>query len=290
MAFNTIAIVGLGLMGGSLALALRETWAGVTICGIDRDPAALDAALGAGAVDRASTDLHMAGEAELVVLATPVRAILEQLPRLGEIARDGALLLDLGSTKRQVVAGMNALPTRLLAVGGHPMCGKEIAGFGASEASLFRGCAFVLTPTGRSSAPAMELAGEVARATGALPMIMTPERHDEIVAAISHLPFLVAANLAVVVGEWAGGDERVGQLASSGFRDTSRLAASETAMMMDILQTNRENICTFARRYALAWADLADLFQEGKEDALRATLVRAAEARQELVTSSHLSV
>ena len=257
--FETIAIVGLGLMGGSLALALKGAGAVEKIIGIDRNHATLDAALARGAVDVAGDGLEIAREANVVVLATPVRTILRQLPRLGEIAADGTLILDLGSTKRQIVNAMDQLPARLFAVGGHPMCGKETSGFEAAEASLYHDKLFVLTPTARSSEASLATATELAQAAGARVTVMEAARHDRIVAAMSHLPFVVAFNLMGTVDEWAKGEDEVWNLAASGFRDTTRLAASDAEMMLDILLTNSENVADLMRRFSRHFAMLADL-------------------------------
>jgi prephenate dehydrogenase len=280
--FDTIAIIGLGLMGGSLALALREANAVGKIVGIDRHRTTLEEALARGAVDSAGDSLEMAREANVVVLATPVRTILRQLPRLGEMAADGALLLDLGSTKRGIVSAMDGLPARLSAVGGHPMCGKETSGLQAAEASLYRDKLFVLTPTARSSEASLATAGQMAQAAGAHVVVMEAERHDRVVAAMSHLPFVVACNLMGAVEEWAQGGDEVWKLAASGFRDTTRLAASDVEMMLDILLTNGENVADLMRLYSRHFARLADQIYDGEEDALRAALEAAAGKRREL--------
>jgi prephenate dehydrogenase len=280
--FDTIAIVGLGLMGGSLALALKEAGAADKIIGIDRDDATLDAALACSAVDVAGGGLEMAGEANVVVLATPVRTILRQLPLLGEIAADGTLIMDLGSTKQQIVSAMDGLPARLFSVGGHPMCGKETSGLKAAEAALYRGKLFVLTPTAHSSEASLAAATGLAQAAGAHVLVMEAERHDRIVAAMSHLPFVVASNLMGTVDGWAQGEDGAWSLAASGFRDTTRLAASDAEMMLDILLTNSENVADLMRRYSRHFATLADLIYDEDEEALRALLEAAAQKRREL--------
>jgi prephenate dehydrogenase len=280
--FDTIAIVGLGLMGGSLALALKEADAAGKVVGIDHRTATVEAALASGGLDCAGDSLEMARGANIVVLATPVRTILRQLPQLGEIAADGALILDLGSTKRQIVNAMDRLPARLFAVGGHPMCGKETSGWEAADAVLYRDKLFVLTPTARSSEAALAAAAELAREVGARVLVMEAERHDQIVAAMSHLPFAVAASLVGAVEEWAQGDEEVWKLAASGFRDTSRLAASDVEMMLDILLTNGENVADLMRLYSRHFARLADMIYGEEEEELRAVLEAAARKRRDL--------
>jgi prephenate dehydrogenase len=267
-------------MGGSLALALKERNAGQRIIGITRTRATLDAALARGAIDAASDQLAAAREADMIVLAAPVRTIMMHLSNLREVARDGALILDMGSTKRAIVNAMNRLPERLLAVGGHPMCGKEVAGFDAAEASLYQGKIFVLTPTERSTPDALSTTRALAETVGSRVMELDAGRHDEIVAAISHLPYVVASNLAGTVDEFADGDGKVWEIAASGFRDTSRLAASDVQMMLDILLTNSENVAHLMRAYSRHFGELADAIYDQEETLLREVLERAARVRR----------
>ncbi len=279
---STVAIVGLGLMGGSLALALKANRAVKKIIGITRNRATLDAALARGAIDAASDDMQILHEADIIILAAPVRTIIDQLPRVGELAREGALIIDLGSTKREIARAMDELPSRVFAVGGHPMCGKESSGFEAADETLYLNKIFVLTPTARSDENAMSRATELARAVGSRVVVLDAERHDQIVAAISHLPYLVASNLVSTVAAWANGDEQVLEIAASGFRDTTRLAASDTEMMLDILLTNSENVAELMRDYARSFAQLADLIYGEDEAKLREILERAAAKRRAL--------
>lgn len=284
---STIAIIGLGLMGGSLALALRAAeealphqGAPVRILGITRSRATLDAALARGAIDTGSDQLTTARDADLLVLGAPVRTILHQLPLLAEIARDGALVLDMGSTKEAVVRAMNQLPERIFAVGGHPMCGKEVAGFAAAEADLFRDKLFVLTPTSRSTPQALGGARALAEMIGSRVIELDAARHDRLVGAVSHLPYLAAANLVNTVEALAAQDDRVWEIAASGFRDTTRVAASDEQMILDILMTNRENVVAQMREYARRFGEFADALADGDEAALRARIERAAQTRR----------
>ncbi|MCC7162392.1 MAG: prephenate dehydrogenase [Anaerolineae bacterium] len=278
--FTTDAIVGLGLMGGSLALALKQKYPAQKIIGITRTRATLDLALARGAIDSASDQLAAARAANLIVLAAPVRTILRQIADLAEIAPDGAILLDMGSTKSRIVRAMDALPERLGAVGGHPMCGKEIAGFEAAEPTLYQDKIFVLTPTARTDTNALETARNLARAIGSRVIELDAARHDEIVAAVSHLPYVVSSNLAGTVGDFAENDATVWNIASSGLSDTSRLAASDVQMMLDTLLTNSENVADLMRAYSRRFGDLADALYNGDEAALRAMLEQAAAVRR----------
>lgn len=278
----TLAIVGLGLMGGSLALALRQTGACRRILGITRNPATRAQAVSRGAVDKASGDLALVAEADVIVLATPVRTILEQLPRVGAMARQGAIVMDLGSTKLAITHAMEGLPAYVEPIGAHPMCGKEQSGFNAADADLYRGAVFVLTPLARTSPEALACAEALATAVGARPLVLDPAHHDRIVALISHLPFALACALMIMADEFARMDEMVYHLAATGFRDTSRLAASDTTMMLDILMTNRDPVVQALRVYTQHLAELADRIAASDEVGLRDLLERAASKRRAL--------
>ncbi len=278
-----ICIIGLGLMGGSLALALREAgWRG-RITAVSRNPATLAAAESGGAIDRGFTELAagVAG-ADMVVLATPVRTLLRQLPEVGSHARPGAIVLDMGSTKAEICAALAGLPPGLEPIGGHPMCGKEKAGFQAADASLYRGKTFVLCPLPRTGEAALRSTHELVDAIGAQPLILDPAAHDRAAAAISHLPYALAVALVNAVAE--ADDPLAWTLAASGFRDTSRVAASDVDMMLDILLSNRRNVMEWLRAYARQFASLYDALAEQDEPALRRQLTAAQEARARLNT------
>jgi prephenate dehydrogenase len=241
----------------------------------------LDAARAAGAIDEGTSDLAegVAG-ANTVVLATPVRTILRMLPQVGRSARPGALVLDLGSSKSQICAAMAELPDGLQPVGGHPMCGKEVAGFAAAGAGLFRDRPFVLCPLPRTAPEALEAAIGLARAVGARPILLDPAVHDRAVAGVSHLPYAAAAALVNCVA--AADDPVAWSLASSGFRDTSRLAGSDVEMMLDILLTNREAVVDWLTRYAIQVDQLRSAIAAGDESDLRGLMAAAQHARTRL--------
>jgi prephenate dehydrogenase len=282
----TLCIVGLGLMGGSLALALRShversnvpTFNVQRIVGVSRSKETLAAARASGAVDVATADLaEGVAEADVIVLATPVRTILQMLPQVGRHARPGALVIDMGSSKARICAAMADLPAGLQPVGGHPMCGKEIAGFAAAEAGLYRNRPFVLCPLERTAPAALQTACALAQAAGARVMVLDPHAHDRAVAAISHLPYAVAASLVAAVE--AGGDELAWTLAASGFRDTTRVAASDVDMMLDILLTNRVALLDQLDAFNIQLAILRAALADGDEATLHAFL-SAARARR----------
>jgi prephenate dehydrogenase len=267
---SRVAIVGLGLMGGSLALALRGHCA--QILGSDTDPAALTLARERHAID-AAIHFEDAVQCDLIILAAPIQAILEQIERLSQLPAgdsQGLILIDLGSTKTDIVAAMQALPAHYDPIGGHPMCGKEKSGIVHAEATLFKGNTFILTPLARTSRRAMRMAHEMIAAIDATPHILSAERHDALVAVTSHLPYLVATVLMQTAHSLH--DEEAWTVAASGFRDTSRLAASDVTMMIDVLLSNRAHILDALQRYRAELDSLTQLIDSGDPSALRAAL------------------
>ncbi len=281
LADGRVAVVGLGLMGGSLAGALRGQCRAVV--GVARRSETIEAALARGLVDQGTIDLaHGVRQADVVILATPVRAILHTLDEIGPLLPEGCLLMDLGSTKAQIVARMAALPDHAQPLGGHPMCGKEVSGIEAADPALYRGHTFVLTPLARTAEAALALGRALVEAAGGRPLILPPERHDRLVAAISHLPYLLACGLVGTAEAMASADPLVWDVAASGFRDTSRLAASDVTMMLDILLTNREPVLEALEDCARQLRDLARLIDSGDEGGLRDALAAIRQRRTEM--------
>jgi prephenate dehydrogenase len=273
-----VCIVGLGLMGGSLGLALRQAEACRLVTGSDSQPDVCAQAVALGAVQQATSDAAEAvAQADIVVLAAPVRTIIRLVGELGPRIKPGALLMDIGSTKSEIVQAMDALPAHVQAIGGHPMCGKERSGIAASDAKLYRGAVFCLTPLARTRPHTLALAQDMAQAVGARPLVIDPVRHDGLVAVTSHLPYLMAAALAATAGDTAAADSLAWQLAASGFRDTSRLAGSDIDMMVDILLTNRAHVAAAAGQAAQKLAALAAAIEGGDEAALRLNLAAIRE-------------
>jgi prephenate dehydrogenase len=238
-------------------------------------------ALEVGAIDEGTCDLEGAvAEADIVVLATPVRTIMRLIEEIGPLLTPGCLLTDVGSTKQVVTERMQLLPPHVQPIGGHPMCGKESAGLAAAEPGLFAGATYVLTPLARTSDEALALAAELARALGAAPFILDAKHHDLLAAAVSHLPYVVS--LCLVTAAESVQDDAVWQLAASGFRDTSRLAASDETMMLDILLTNRAELSGMLSHFQRQLDEVAQLLEERDEAALKATVANAARRRRRL--------
>lgn len=273
-----IGIVGLGLMGGSLAMALRGQCA--ALFGVDHDPQVVTLALERGIVDDAETHLEkLLTRVDVLVLATPLSAIVQILGLLPPLERQGVLVLDLGSTKRRVVQAMQALPSSYEPVGGHPMCGKERGSLLNAEATLYRGATFALTPLERTSQKARRLAEALVSAVGARPFWVDATTHDRWVAVTSHLPYLLANTLA------GNTPLEVQPLIGPGWRSTARLAPTPWAIVKDILATNREAILGEVAAFRQAWQHLEEVLHTGSEVELQALLEKGAENYMLIVES-----
>ena len=237
--FEKVAIVGLGLIGGSIALAARQAWPSGLVIGVDESDV-LERAMVRHAIDVAADDPVVMSEAGLVILAAPVKQNIELLRDLEDHVRGSAVVTDVGSTKREVVECARHLPSRLTFIGGHPLGGAPQGGIDFARADLFKGRPWLFTPADDSTGPALERLQAFATALGAEPHVMTAAEHDRILAFVSHLPQLTASALMRVVGDEAG---RAGlALTGRGLADTTRLAASPATIWRDICSTNADEI------------------------------------------------
>ncbi len=216
----------------------------------------------------------------MVILAAPVRVIADMLrQRIGSYLRSNTLLMDIGSTKQDICRVMGDLPIGIQAVGGHPMTGKESSGVEASDADLYKGRPFVLCPTRRTTPAGRLRALGLVEVLGAVPIEMEAERHDRVVAAISHLPYLLSAALVATVARESETDDAVWRLAAGGFRDMSRLAGSDVQMMGDILSTNTQAVATLLAMFRMQLAHLEAMLISRDEQHLTEILRPTREAR-----------
>jgi prephenate dehydrogenase len=245
MIFDKVSIIGLGLIGGSWGLALRKYGLAVRRTGFGR-ASTIERALAVNAVDEGTDDLGKAvREADLIILAAPVGAILDCIPRLKDVAPSRALVTDVGSTKRLICErARETFGSDLLFLGGHPLAGKERAGVENADAALFTNARYVLTPLeeGHLEDTRIQAFVSLVRAIGARPHIMDPARHDRALAFLSHLPQLLSSALASLIAEESLESRFPVELAASGFRDVTRLAESPYSVWRDICLTNLENI------------------------------------------------
>jgi prephenate dehydrogenase len=277
--FQSIAIAGVGLIGGSIALGVRDRWPQVRITGIDR-PAVQAHALGSHAIDRGADRLDGAGPVDLIVFAAPVRQNIELLGQASPHAADGTVMTDVGGTKRDIVRAARALPRAATFIGGHPIGGAEQGGFGFARPDLFQGRPWIFTPDAASPQPeALDRLFALVRGLGARPVIVDAERHDRLMAYLSHLPQLTASALMRVVGDRVAPEEL--RLAGRGLTDTTRLASSPPGVWRDICSANADGIGEALDDLIAALTALRAGI--GREDAVDALFEGAARRRAELM-------
>jgi prephenate dehydrogenase len=239
--FNRVVIIGVGLIGGSIGMGLRARGLAGTVTGVGRDDAKLRQAVDRGAVDNFVTDLRAGVTgADLVMVAVPVGSVVSVLRSVRPYLLPGTIVTDVGSCKAAIVtAAEDLIPPEVHFVGGHPMAGSEQTGIQGADRYLFEGAYYVLTPTPRTDRCALERVRTLARKLGCRVIEMDPRGHDRAVAAVSHLPHLLACTLVNTVGR-VPGSEKVLALAAGGYRDTTRVAAGDPEMWRDIFLANRE--------------------------------------------------
>ena len=268
LAESKIAIIGLGLMGGSLALGLRGKCA--ALYGIDPHLPTLERALSQHIVDYADSDpAKLLPEVDLVILAAPVPAILTLLEKLPVFTPNPCIVMDLGSTKRLVVEAMTKLPERFDPIGGHPICGKEKLSLANAERTLYYAAPFLLTPLDRTSSRALSAANQIIDALGAKGKTLNAVDHDRILASTSHLPFLISSALARTT------PEDVAPFVGPGFKSTSRLAGTSSSMMLGVLRSNRENVLNALHGMQAELAQIESALSAGDFEKLESLLNEA---------------
>jgi prephenate dehydrogenase len=273
---SKIAIIGLGLMGGSLALALKGKCA--DLMAVIPRASTREMALRLKVVSKADEDpAKILPKADVIILSTPVPAILDWLAHLAEYAPQRCIVMDLGSSKQIIVQAMNQLPERFIAIGGHPICGKENLSLENADPDLYQNAAFILTPPERISARANDAVLQIIRAIGARPVWLDAYTHDRLLAFTSHLPFLLASALTLSAPEDAGA------LVGPGFISTSRLASTPASMMLGILQTNQENVLRAIEVFKGQLDLLAEVIKAQDIDKLNEILNSARSKRQKFL-------
>jgi prephenate dehydrogenase len=275
LAESRIAILGLGLMGGSLALGLRGKCA--SLYGIDPDPAALELALSQHIVDYADSDpVKLLPKVDLVILSAPVPAILTLLEQLPSFTSNPCIVIDLGSTKKMIVDAMSRLPERFDPIGGHPICGKEKLSLANAERTLYYSAQFLLTPLQRTSARALSAADQIIEAVGAKPTLLDAAEHDRFLASTSHLPFLLASALALST------PREFATFVGTGFKSTSRVAGTPSSMMLGVLQSNRENVLNAIHNFQKQLTDIELVLTSENASKLEVVLDQSRSAYQAL--------
>ncbi len=280
--FEKIAILGLGLIGGSIALAARQIWPKALVIAVDTKDV-LEQAMVKHALDVAADEPYVIAEAELVILAAPVKQNVELLGRLGQYIDGDAVITDVGSTKRAMVDAARQLPRRFTFIGGHPLAGAARGGFEFARPDLFKGRPWILTPHTDASGDALEKLFAFISALGATPTTMGAAEHDELLAFLSHLPQLAASALMDVVGAATG--DRLG-LAGRGLVDTTRLASSPPAIWQDIAATNADHLRSALNALIERLTELRDGLED--PDTIERVFQDAAHWRSRLVEGREL--
>lgn len=279
--FNQLGVIGCGLMGGSFALALKRAGLAKRVIGYSKSPSTTERARKLGVIDvAAESALLAASGSDIVLIAVPVSATETTLRAIRHIVEPGMLVMDVGSTKRDVVdAARRALRERISSfVPAHPITGKEVSGIQSADGTLYNGRQVIITPMAQTAPELVQKATDVWSAIGAQVLKMTPENHDAAFAAVSHLPHLLAfAYFSSVVNQPAGRDFL--SLAGPGFRDFTRIAASNPETWRDILVSNREEVLKQSQRFRQALDALEHVMREGNADALEGLIRGPSEGR-----------
>ncbi len=279
--FNQLGLIGCGLMGGSFALALKRAGLVKRVVGYSKSPSTTERARKLGVIDvEAESALLAVSGADIVLIAVPVAATESTFKAIRHLVEPGVLFMDVGSTKRDVVdAARRVLRERVPSfVPTHPIAGKEASGIRHADAALYSGCQVILTPIAQTAPELVQRATDVWSAIGAQVLKMTPENHDAAFAAVSHLPHLLAfAYFSAVAQQPAGRDFL--SLAGPGFRDFTRIAASDPEMWRDILTANREEVLKQSQRFRHALDALEVVIRSGNTEALEGLIRGAAEGR-----------
>ncbi|MBM4427152.1 MAG: prephenate dehydrogenase [Chloroflexi bacterium] len=276
----TIGILGLGLMGGSLALSLKGKCN--RLIGFDSHPPTLELALSKGIIDHAESDsANRLAELNLLILAIPVPAILNFLKQQTITNYQSPItILDIGSTKRDITQAMSALPENFDPIGGHPICGKEKLGLQNADANLYQNAPFIVTPLERTTQRAKSAAKQIIAAIGANRIEMTAEDHDRTFAATSHLPFLLSSALTHAT------PQEFAPFIGPGFRSTSRLAGTPAHMMLGILKSNRDHVLNAMQAFRNSLDEIESALQTENYAALEALLNQARESHS-VLTMDH---
>jgi prephenate dehydrogenase len=282
--FSQVAIVGVGLIGGSLGMILRRRGLAASVVGVGRRVENLKTAVEMGAIDRFVVDPKDAvQEADLVVLATPVDTYERHLTEWAASLRPGAVVTDVGSVKgRLVERSEQAMPAGVHFVGAHPIAGKEKTGVAAGSEQLFAGARCILTPTTRTNQEALDRVAAMWRETGAIVLTMDPHLHDKILGAVSHLPHVAAfalINALIDIRDTVPALDLAGH-SGGGLRDTTRIAASSPEMWRDIFLWNRDNLVTFIEAYERSLGELKGLIRAGDAAGIEKALERAKQERE----------
>ena len=282
---NKLAVVGVGLIGGSLSLALKEVGAVGHVVGIGRGMANLETAVRLGVVDSVTQDLaEGVKDADVIFLATPVQALGPVAEQAMPHLKPGAIITDGGSVKQAVIGAIEPhLRDDVHFVPGHPIAGTENSGAEAAFATLYQDRRCILTPTEKTDVGALEQMQQMWKLVGSQVVVMEVEKHDRVLAAISHLPHMVAYALVNAVGAYDRYDENILEYSAGGFRDFTRIASSDPTMWRDIALTNQDALVEMMQQFETFFAELKDDVAEGSGEKLFEFFRRSKQSRDEIL-------
>ncbi|MFA5881531.1 MAG: prephenate dehydrogenase [Eubacteriales bacterium] len=282
--FEKVAIIGVGLIGGSLGMALGSRGLAGTIIGVNSNPVSLQLALEAEAIHEGTLELEIAvSDADLVVIATPVGLTVDFIRRIVPFIKPGCIVTDVGSTKAEIVReAQKMMPPGTFFVGGHPMTGSEITGVRGADRYLFENAVYILTPAADTPRAAIKKVRKLVDSLGAKVIEIDPEEHDLMVAAVSHLPHFIAATLVNTVGEIQKDHEGLLMLAAGGFRDTTRVASGSPLMWKDICLTNKDNILKVLHKFREVLDETCQMIEKCDDQGLEGSLDKARELRKNI--------
>jgi prephenate dehydrogenase len=279
--FNQLGVIGCGLMGGSFALALKRAGLVKRVIGYSKSPSTTEKAKQLGVIDQAAESALLAvSGSDIVLIAVPVAASEATFKAIRHLVEPGMLIMDVGSTKRDVVdAARRVLKDRVGSfVPAHPIAGKEVGGIAHADAALYSGRQVILTPLNQTLPDLLQKATDVWAAIGSQVLRMTPENHDAAFAAVSHLPHMLAFAYFNSVAKQPAGKDYL-SLAGPGFRDFTRIAASDVTVWRDILMSNREELIKQAQRFRHTLDAMEHVIRSGNTEALEDLIRSASEAR-----------
>ncbi len=280
MNFGVVAIVGTGLIGGSIGLGLKESGLATSIIGIGHRKVSINKALKIKAIDEGTTSIEKAAkQADIIILATSVNLIPDYAKKIIPLMKESAILTDVGSTKDYIVSQVTkemkskSGEGRSSFIGAHPLAGSEQRGIDSARSDLFEGSVCVLTPTDLNPKKDITRLSNMWKALGARISIMTPSKHDEILALVSHLPHFVASSLAGVI------DEKHWKFAASGLRDTTRIASGDPGLWLSIGKQNKQKIVKALRSFSKEVEGTINDLEKGNDKKLLGRLKKAKTVR-----------
>ena len=280
---DTVAIIGVGLIGGSFGMALKKRSMACRVIGIGRNPERLQKAVDLGAVDSFTTDVEYGvRDADLVYISTPVGMELDFIRQVALFVKPNCIITDAGSTKVEICRGAEKSKIERF-IGGHPMAGSEEAGVQAANPDLFVNATYVLTPTEHTDPEALGTMHRLAEGIGSKVIVLSPEAHDRCAAVISHLPHLIAAALVSLAEEHSLRDPQVFDLIAGSFRDMTRVASSSPVLWRDICMSNQESIRDAAAHFQRLLDEGVKIIESGDGKAFEDWFGEAKETRDRIV-------